>query len=145
MSGSISHRRVARQAQLKSIVATVLIASLMVVGIPAFAGSVSSGGPWTYTTGPVSCKFTGLHSALSGIAYAQTQDYNGSCAELGARLKYKKTNGVTVSGSWAYSTPSSPGTYTIYAPSTSTAVSSEHKAQNGWYPSWSSAQRPHSW
>ena len=130
----------------RSLRIALVLALVVALGLPVSAGPVSSGGPWTFIAGPVTCKVTGLHSAANGLAYAMTEDYNAGCAELGARLKYQRAdNGVIVAGGWTYSTPYSPSTYLIWAPVQSTAVSSEHKAQNGWYPSWSGTQRPHAW
>lgn len=131
-----------RLRMVRRVAQYAFIGALALAAIPGLAGATSTGGPWTYVQGPITCQFTGSHSALTGNAYSQTQDYNGGCADLGTRLKYKIGVDTFIIG-WSYSTPSAPGTYTIYSAEPSTAVASEHKAMNGWNSTWSSVQRPH--
>lgn len=109
---------------------------------PAWAASVSAGGPWTYTRGPIICKFSGSHGALNNKAYARTQDYNDGCASLMARLK---SNPGGWDSGW-YTSIGSPAIFDVVDPlSGSTAISSEHRAQNGWDSSFSQIARPHAW
>jgi hypothetical protein len=115
------------------------------LALPVSAGPVHSGGPWTFTQGPITCQFSGGHSAVGGVARATTDDYNGGCARLRARLKYTRaSDGVVVSLGWT-TTVGSPPQLIYTAGVASTANSSEHRAENGWIPSWSAVQRPHAW
>ena len=109
--------------------------------MPVLAGSVSSGGPWSWSRGGITAQMTGSHASESGKAYAQTEDYNGMCGALAARLKY---NPGGVDTGWGYSSAFA-GTFRVYGPSGSTAFSSQHQAQHNWDGSWSSGIRqPHS-
>ena len=79
------------------------------------------------------------------MAYSDTTDYNGYCANHGSRLKYKrKSDGSIHATSWNYSV-TYPVTYRLSAPVESTAVASEHRSQNGFDRSWSQVERPHAW
>ncbi len=123
-------------------VVILLVALLVASAVPVYGGSVSSGGPWTYTRGPIVCQFSGDHGSLDGRAVARTHDYNNGCALLRARLK---SNPGAVDSGWETSM-SSVSTFILRDPLVgSTAVSSEHRAQNGWDGTFSNIQRPHAW
>ncbi len=108
---------------------------------PALAASVSSGGPWTYTTGPITCQFSGSHYSADAKATGQTSDYNGGCARLAVRIKFSRASDeAVITGSWKTVNTS---ILIVTADVLSTAIASEHKAENGYYPSWSPVQRPH--
>jgi hypothetical protein len=113
----------------------------VVLSAPVGAGSVSSGGPWTYSNQYVTCKFTGDHGAQNGYAFGRTTDYNNGCAKLKVRLK--SDPGATDWG-WVTTPTASYAYIQFFDPrSGTTAVSSQHQAQEPWWESWSSVQQPH--
>jgi hypothetical protein len=113
---------------------------LMVLPGLATAGAVSSGGPWTYQTFYVTCKFTGDHGSQNGYAFARTTDFNGGCAKLRVRLK---ANPGAFDWGWREST-GAPGAYMWFDNAAgSTAISSQHRAQEGFQDSWSQVEQPH--
>jgi hypothetical protein len=116
------------------------LALALLLPATVFAGPVSSGGPWTYQTFYVTCRFSGDHGAQNNYAFARTTDYNGGCARLAVRLK---SNPGPVDWGWVFSA-TSPASFTFFDPdSGTTAVSSEHRAQEGFQGSWSQIERPH--
>jgi hypothetical protein len=124
-------------------VVLVVFGSLLFSSLPAHAGTTSSG-QWTFTHGPITCTFSGIHSASGGVAYARTNDANNGCASLRVNLKYKRSaDGAIFITGW-YETGSGSA-ITVWAGSTSTAVASQHRAENGWYGYWSPIQQPHAW
>lgn len=118
------------------------VALILVSAVPAYGAQVSAGGPWTYTRGPIVCQFSGDHFQFNGRASARTVDSNNGCANLRVRLK---SNPGPVDSGWITS-PYNASSYTISDPLVgSTAVSSEHRALNGWDGTYSTVQRPHAW
>lgn len=120
-------------------VGVALIAAL--AAAPVLGGAVSSGGPWSYTSGGITIKYSGAHGALLNQAYSDTYDYNGSCDGLAGRLKY---NPGSVDSGWIYD-ESGANTIRLLAPVGTTAVSSQHRAQNPLNGFWSPAAQPHAW
>lgn len=128
--------------RLRLVMAPILIAVLM-APTTALGGSVSSGGPWSWSRGGITAKFVGSHGSQNDKAYARTEDYNGYCANLRARLKF---NPGSVDSGWYESTGYPPAFLITTSTSGTTAVASEHSAQHNWDLTWSSGvQRPHAW
>lgn len=126
--------------RLRIAVGVALVAAL--TATPVLGGAVSSGGPWSYTSGGITIKYSGYHGAVDDRALAQTNDYNGLCDNLGVRLKY---NPGGVDTGWGYST-TGPNAWVAYAAFTgTTAVSSMHRAENPLNGFWSPASLPHAW
>lgn len=121
--------------------AVAVSALLLAFALPVLGGASSAGGPWSYTRQGVTCQWSGSHSAADGQAYGQTNDYNGNCNKLRVRLKYNPGN---IDSGWKTSV-GEPGIYIWPAPLNTTAVSSEHTAQNPFDLSFSGVARPHAW
>jgi hypothetical protein len=128
---------------LRSRLAALLVALVVLIGTTAsvMAGSANSGGPWSYTRQGVVCSFSGSHNAANGQAYGQTNDFNGGCGKLMVRLKY---NPGGIDSGWKTSV-TEPAIFQWFAPASTTAVSSEHRAQNPFDLTFSGIQRPHAW
>ena len=131
--------------QLRIATAIALIVGLM-SATTVMATPVGSGGPWSFTRGPITIQYSGLHTAINNQAYAETFDYNGNSSDLGVRLKYS-WNGYTYDSGWSYSPGSTPPSWNIrvVSPYPTTALSSAHRAENPWDLSWSGPSYPHAW
>lgn len=123
--------------------AVAVVAALVVFSVPAL-GSPTASGQWDHTHPPVTCTFSGIHSASGGLAYARTNDVNNGCTSLQVRLKYQRnSDGAVITENWwvAYG---DPAFLERYAPVPSVAMSSGHRAFNGFGGTWSAARYPHS-
>jgi len=114
----------------------------LVSALPVLGGSVSAGGPWSYVRGPITCQFSGDHGSSDNHAFGRTTDFNNGCANLAVRLK---SNPGPADSGWFFSTGSPSSWRVTDNRAGSTAVSSEHRAQNGWDGTYSTVQRPHAW
>lgn len=127
--------------RLRVAVGVALIAALT-AATPVLGTAVGSGGPWSYTSGGFTIKYSGVHNASLNYAYAETFDYNGLCGDLAVRLKY---NPGSVDTGWYYTT-TGPSSVTLFAnQSGTTAASSMHRAENPLNGFWSPAGLPHAW
>lgn len=124
---------------------TAALAATLVMLLPGAAagGSVSSGGPWTYSNQYTTCQFSGDHGSQSNHAFARTTNYNGGCKALAARLK---SNPGPFDSGWVESGLTYPGAIQVVdSLAGSTAVSSRHMGMESWWNSWSPVKEPHAW
>lgn len=125
----------------RRLLAIAFLAMLLVSGMQlgAHAGPTSTGGPWSHNSGPANCTFYGAHTRVDNRAYADTSS-NGACMARRVRLCYTSSGSNQITG-WVTSTGTANAV--VRGPAGSTAVASEHRAQNSWSATWSSVRRPH--
>lgn len=122
------------------------VATIALAGV-VLAGATSAGGPWSYSNQSTTCLFSGDHGAEYNQAFARTTNYNGACRHLAVRLK---SNPGAADSGWFWSdtfgVPDFPANFRVFRNVLgSTAISSQHKAMESWWNSWSPTQQPHAW
>lgn len=119
----------------------------LILAVTAAIPLVANAGPghsetWTFTVGPVTCQFKGEHKQVNNRAHGTTSDVNNGCADLRVR-----TRAYFEDGYWeSFWNQESDSSVYMQGPVGSTALASEHRAQNGWLGTWSNVEcAVHAW